>query len=206
MRKILFLIAVVSLSLGTIFTTNTVAQDNIEKTHFKMDLNQQMTADSNKLQVNQIGMNNSIGRGAEQLPASFVDLSLDLRDIQAKDYKMASGHGVVKVGTDTFPFTLDDQQYPMFKLQDGSVVHIGGLTGIIHTKNGDSMLTLGMEYIPTTNKAFISTYIGELSETTGLGIMRFGQPVLTKAMGEEIEQIRAEERLKNTNSEGSAQE
>ncbi|MGZ4031966.1 MAG: hypothetical protein ACXVDJ_06665, partial [Tumebacillaceae bacterium] len=68
MRKILFLIAVVSLSLGTIFTTNTVAQDNIEKTHFKMDLNQQMTADSNKLQVNQIGMNNSIGRGAEQLP------------------------------------------------------------------------------------------------------------------------------------------
>lgn len=202
MKKILAVaVAACLLLLGGSFgfpMTETKADDKVDMIKFHIDLNQDFTTKSNKKKLNEVGFEKHLGKKAsESLPASFIQVNLDVQDHDSIDHNSVSGEGIVKIGTETFPFTIEQQPFPVYMLADGTTLYSGGLTGKIKTKQGDSIFILGVDHYPANISTFVSTFIGELDETQGLGVLRFGSPILTKEMGAAIEAKKAEESAKS---------
>lgn len=197
-KKVILFLLVLLIATSAYFTSKITAEKEMKKIHIKLPLNQAMTETSNQQRINEVGMEKFTGRKSkEKLPHSFVEANLSLLDTESPDQKMINGHGVVKIGNDTFPFSIINEPISMYVLPDRSRLLSGGLSGTIHTKAGDSLFVLGIDHNPSNQATFASAFIGELNEESGLGVLRFGEPILTKEIGDFIQQTRSAEHGNN---------
>ncbi|BCG59777.1 hypothetical protein [Paenibacillus sp. URB8-2] len=194
--SLFFLLAV----FGLIFAgTNMYAEDLYKDVNFKIDLNNEMTAKTNSHPFQEKGLKRYFDKEKNNLPASFIQIHLKMKDGSDPNQVSIKGSGVIKVGTETYPIQLDDQPLPKYILPNGTVWYTGGLTGTIKTKAvNDTVVILGLDYDPAKDQAFMSAFVGELSETNGLGVLRFGIPNRTKEINDYINEF------KNQQSEISA--
>lgn len=132
-------------------------------------------------------------KASENLKAGRDMLGLDLASASQADARIeltfqgtesseglvnVNGQGVLRVGSSSFPFTLDQKQrLKKATLSTGQTVVYGPLDGTIKGRTGDNLIAMALVCDSDSKAAEVTVTIGDLGK--GFSALHFGQGLMT---------------------------